>query len=326
MGFPYIPFVTRRSSKPAFRPGWLVCAQDEHGFRYLHMVHVQGEKPRVLAWENLPAGSDIAQQIRAAAVAGKLRRHRCMAVLNTNEYQIVQAELPTVPDEEIRPALRWTVRELVDYPVDQIGADYLEVPFDKSRGGVSRSAYIVCAKRSVLDRYVDAFESVKARLHVTDVPETAHRNLATLCGAEGKGVALLGVTQDYCLLTFTLDGELCMARRIDVGLRAMLAADSSQRVQQFDRVLLEVQRSLDAFERQFHFAPLSRLLVSPTPDTVDLMPFLVDNQDMKVESLDLSELIDFSAVPELAQPGQLANCLNLLGAGLRSEDAIEVPG
>lgn len=324
MSFPYIPFLTKQARKP-FRPGWLVFAQDEQGLRCVHIVHVPGEKPRVLAWETLPAGSDIQQQIRVLSLVGKLRRYRCLAVLKADEYQIVQAELPNVPDDELRQSLRWSIRELVDYPVEDIGADYLEVPFDKSRGGVSRAAYIVCAKRPALSRYVEAFESVKACLHVSDVPETAHRNLAALCGAEGKGVALLGVTPDYSLLTFTLDGELCMARRIDVGLRAMLAADGAQRAQQFDRILLEMQRSLDAFERQFHFAPLSRLLVSPLPDSVDLVPFLIDNQDMRVESLDLTELIDFSAVPDLAQPGQLASCLTLLGAGLRGDHVDEAP-
>jgi MSHA biogenesis protein MshI len=324
MGFPYIPFVSKRARPPSFRPGWLAFAQDEQGLRWLHMVHEPGEKPRVLAWESLPASNDIVLQVRATALAGKLKRHRCLAVLKSDEYQIVQAELPPVSPEELRQALRWSIRESVDYPVEDVGADYLEVPFDKSRGGASRSAYVVCARRSTLNRYVAAFASVKARLHVCDVPETAHRNLAALCGVEGKGVALLGVMPGYCLLTFTLDGELCLARRIEIGLDAMLAADVAQRTQQFDRILLEVQRSLDAFERQFHFASLSRLLVSPLPDKVDLMPFLVDNLEQKVESLDLDEIIDFSAVPDLAQPGQLAACLALLGAALRSEDAIEV--
>ncbi|MDB5814749.1 MAG: mannose-sensitive agglutinin biosis protein MshI [Rhodocyclales bacterium] len=323
MGFPYIPFVSKRARTPSFKPGWLAFAHDDQGLRWLHMLQVPGEKPRVLAWQSLPAG-DILPQMRAVSLAGKLKRYRCMAVLKSDEYQIVQAELPAVPPEELRQALRWGIRELVDYPVEDVGVDYLEVPFDKSRGGVSRAAYIVCAKRAVLGRYVAAFTAVKARLHVSDVPETAHRNLAALCAVEGKGVALLGVTPGYCLLTFTLDGDLCLARRIEIGLDAMLGADATQRAQQFDRILLEVQRSLDAFERQFHFASLSRLLVSPLPDKVDLMPFLVDNLEQKVESLDLNEIIDFSAVPDLAQPGQLAACLALLGAGLRSEDAIEV--
>jgi MSHA biogenesis protein MshI len=325
MGLPYIPFITKRTRKPVFKPGWLVVAQDGHGLRWLHMTHAAGEKPRVLAWESLPGSSDILQQIRVMTAVGRLKRYRCLAVLKTDEYQIVQAELPNVPDDELRQALRWSIRELVDYPVEEAGADYVGVPFDKSRGGVSRAAYVVCARRAVLGRYVGAFESVKARLHVCDVPEMAHRNLAALCGVEGKGVALLGVTPDYCLLTFTLDGALCMARRIELGLASMLAADDAQRAQQFDRILLEVQRSLDAFERQFHFAPLSRLLVSPLPDSIDLMPFLVDNLDMKVESLDLGEIMDLSAVADLlAHPAQLAACLTLLGAGLRNEDATEV--
>lgn len=312
-----------KKGKPALQPGWLVFARDAHGLRWLHLVRSADHRPRVLAWESIPAGSELPEQMGKLSLRGHLRRYRCLAVLQGDEYQIVQAELPSVPAEEMRQALRWSVREQLDYPVDDLGIDYLEVPGDKQRGGASKPAYMICAKRVALDRYVNAFAAVKAHLHVGDVVETAHRNIAALCDKEGHGTALLSVMFDHCLLSFTHDGELCMSRRIDVGLLALERAVGEARQSLYDHILLELQRSLDAFERQFHFAPLSRLLVSPLPENIDLQPFLIDNLYQRVEALDLSQLFDFSAVEDLTHPANLAACLSLLGAGLRDEDALE---
>lgn len=320
-----IPFWPGRNKKPAFQPGWLAFARDEHGLRWVHVVQAPGDdKAQVLAWEHLPPEADLARQLGAVSMKGRLKRHRCLVTLHADEYQIVQAELPAVPEEEMRQALRWSVRELLEYDVQDLGIDYLEVPGDKARGGAGRPAYVVCAMRPSLQRYVDAFSSIKARLHVSDVPETAHRNLAARCDVAGHGTALLGVMPDHSLLTFTHEGELCMSRRIEVGLLALERASAGERPQLLDRMLLEVQRSLDAFERQFHFAPLSRLLVSPLPDEIDLVPFLIDNLYQKVEQLDLTQYFDFSEVADLLAPQSLASCLTLLGAGLRDESALEV--
>lgn len=315
--------LAKRFRKPAFQPGWLVFAQDEQGLRWLHVVQTAGEKPRVLAWGKQLPGEDLSQQVVAMSLRNRLKRCRCLAVANADEYQIVQTDLPIVPAEEMRQALHWSIQGMVDKAVEDIGVDYIEVPADSERGGISRAAYVVYAQRQALDRYVSAFSSAKARLHVVDIPETAHRNLAALCDTPGLGTALLGVMPDYSLLTFTLKGELCLARRIQVGLIALERGDAAQRLRLFEHILLEIQRSLDAFARQFHFAPLSRFLVSPLTEQVDLLPFLIDNLDTRVEPLDFSQYVDFSLVQDLMHPANLSACLSLLGAGLRSEDALE---
>ncbi|HEX5125386.1 MAG TPA: hypothetical protein VFW00_01470, partial [Rhodocyclaceae bacterium] len=268
------------------------------------------------------SSQQLSQQLSGISVRGKLKRFRCLATLRTDEYQILQAELPAVPPDEIRQALRWSIRELVDYPVDDVGADYLEIPVNNEQMGV-RAAYVVCARGTALSRYVNAFESAKAKLMVADVAETAHRNLAALCPVGDNGILLVAVMPDHCLLTFARKGELCMSRRIDVGLTALMDADENRRSELFDRILLELQRSLDGFERQFHFAPLAKIMVSPLPDDIHLLPFLVDNLYQKVESLDLATLMDFSAVPALANPAIQSAYLTLLGAGLRDETATD---
>lgn len=318
-----LKLLRKKLNKPSFQPGWLVFSHDEQGLRWLHMVGSTNKIARIMAWGHLPPPGTLVHQLGAIALHSRLNKYRCLATLQMEEYQIVQSELPSVPEEELRQALRWSIRELVDYSVDDIGVDYLLVPGDKNRSSTNRSAYVICAQRSALNRYTEAFSSLKGSLHVCDVPETAHRNLSMLCAANGNSNVLLGISPDYSILTFTLGEELCMARRIEVGLTLLERSTGDQRLALFDRILLEVQRSLDAFERQFHFAPLKRVCVSPLPDSVDLVSYLEGNLDLPVETFDFTSTLDFSSAQELIRPNNLAAYLTLIGAGLRDEDALE---
>ena len=79
-----------------------------------------------------------------------------------------------------------------------------------------------------------------------------------------------------------------------------------------------MQRSLDYFDRQFNHLPVSRVLVS-VPDDTGLVEFLASASDAKVEKLDLSQVMDISAVPALTDSEFVANVLPTLGAALRQE-------
>ncbi len=118
------------------------------------------------------------------------------------------------------------------------------------------------------------------------------------------------------LLTFTSGGELYVARRIEISAGQLQDANENLREQSRDRVELELQRSLDYFDRQFNHLPVSRILVS-APDSTGLVEFLAAMMGAKVEKLDLSQVMDISAVPALADSEFAAYALPALGAALR---------
>ena len=94
-----------------------------------------------------------------------------------------------------------------------------------------------------------------------DIPETAQRNISALLEDEGRGLALVSLGANGGLLTVTCGGELYQARQIDVALGQNM--DEEHRSHAFERIALELQRSLDNFERQFPYIGVSRLLVAP---------------------------------------------------------------
>jgi MSHA biogenesis protein MshI len=142
--------------------------------------------------------------------------------------------------------------------------------------------------------------------------------VAALFEDEGRALALLAFDENGGLLTFTSGGELYLARRIEITSGQLLDANDSVRQQVLDRLELEVQRSLDYFDRQFNYVTVNRLLIS-APRQSGLLEKLADNLSVPVARLDLAQVMDLTAVPELADADAQADALYVLGAALRQE-------
>ncbi len=81
--------------------------------------------------------------------------------------------------------------------------------------------------------------------------------------------------------------------------------------------MLELQRSLDHFDRQFSYITLSRLLLAPVPVDLGVQEYLAENLYVPVQTLDLSEVLEFPGAPELRDPERQAYRLQLIGGALR---------
>jgi MSHA biogenesis protein MshI len=275
-----------------------------------------GERPALRAWESF------ASEASPREALGRLRKRlagcRCTTLLAPDEYRLLQTESPGVPQEELRNALRWRIKEMVDFPVEQAGIDVLEIPAPQANAGRSPQVFVVAASHAVLAPRIHAFQDAKVALAAIDIPELAQRNVAALLEDENRGLALLAFDEAGGRLTFTCHGELCASRRIEVGREALAKADGSAGGLH-ERVLLDVQRSLDNFDRNFSFVSLSRLVVAAVPGAEGFIDYLKANLYQPVEVMDLSQAVDLEGVPALAEPARQADALLALGAALREE-------
>jgi MSHA biogenesis protein MshI len=246
--------------------------------------------------------------------------HRCLAVLGTGEYQIFTVDAPNVPVDELRTAVRWRLKDMLDFPVDDATIDVLDIPPDKHAAvRPSHNLFAVAARNSVIERRQGIFSAAKIDMSVIDIPEMAQRNMSVLVEPGGRGVAMLSFSEDAGLLTVTYNGELYLSRRIDVPLAQQLVDDVQARRASFDKITLEVQRSLDNFERQFHFINLNRLVLAPSA-AKGLDEYLSSQLYMSISSMDLADVLDIGAAPELADASVQQRFFVALGAGLRHEE------
>ncbi|MCL6487087.1 MAG: agglutinin biogenesis protein MshI, partial [Janthinobacterium lividum] len=247
--------------------------------------------------------------------------HLCSTLLGAGEYQLLTLDAPNVPPEELKTAVGWRLKDMLDFPLAEATIDVVGIPVDKNAPVRGQSLFAVAARNAPLAERQALYSECKIALAVVDIPEMAQRNVAALMEPQGRGLAMLSFDGEGGLLTVTFDAELCLARRIDVTLAQLADVDEARRQQYYDRITLELQRSFDHFERQFHFISISKLVLAPT-GSEGLHGYLADNLYMPVELLDLALLFDFSRVPDLQAAASQARFFLSLGAALRQEGVL----
>lgn len=297
--------------------GWTALVMAPRRIDVARVRRRAGARPLIETLESYERGSDDAQALARLRKKYDLAGARCTTLLAPGSYQLVPLDLPGGADAEVDMAIREKLKDSLDYPVEHATLDHFEIPVQGA--GRSATAYAVAASNAVVAPRVRAFEAARVPLEVIDIPEMAQRNIAALCEEPGRGLVFLSFDESGGLLTLTANGELYSMRRIEISLDQLMQADEDRRASLFDRVGLEVQRSLDNFDRQFSTAPVNRVLLGPHPLAEAMLAFLRDYLSMPVEVLDLAQVADFPSLPELNQPSRQAQCLLAIGAALREE-------
>ena len=230
-------------------------------------------------------------------------------------------ETPAVPAQEAKIAVRWRIKDMIDYPVETAAVDALFIPGPDGTTGRSAQMLAVAARNDAVAAAARPFNDADIPLEAIDIPELAQRNLAQRLELDGRGLALLAFDDQGALLTFTCDGELYQHRRIEISLKSFDGISPEQRKGLYDRLVLELQRSLDHFDRQFRHIAVAKVMVTPVPGADDLREHLAANLDVPVALIHLSEIMDFPHIPELHEDGRQAQCLQLIGAAMREESA-----
>lgn len=296
----------------------MVVGLDADSVALVHGEYTGAGKPRITRW-NIEAASDVPSTLPKMAKEFHLGRYRCTTLLNPGEYQLLVIEAPQVPQDELKGAMRWRLKDLLDYHVDDAMIDVLDIPADTEAANRAHYMYAVAAKNELIQSRVKLFEDANIPLSVIDIPELAQRNIAALYeGAGSRGIALLHFGPRSGLLTINFRGELYLARRIELGHAQLTQAPEGGRDEVFGRVLLELQRTLDHFDRQFRYVTVSKLLFGPEPQNSGLFEFLSSNLDLPMQRVRLADAISCPADtrPESDSEWRL---FHPIGAALRRE-------
>lgn len=277
-----------------------------------------GDKAKVLSYSVRQLAERNAYELAKCCSSLSLSGYAYSTLLNNSEYQLLTVDAPNVPAEELKSAVRWRLKDTLGYPADDAVLDVLQIPKGGMGGERGQSLYVVAARNTLIKKRISLFEDAKLDLNVIDIPEMAQRNIAALYENEGRGLAMLAFDETGGLLTFTGGGELYLARRIEISLGQLQDADENLRQQSYDRLELELQRSMDAFERNFNHIAVNRLLVA-APVAAGLVEKLRGNMYVPVERVDLTQVLDLSEVPELLNEEAQLDAFYALGAALREE-------
>ena len=273
----------------------------------LAVMRRDGSKPVLERCDILPLNTSAGSALEALRAAG-IPRIPVSTVLGPQDYQLALVEAPEVPPAELRAAMRWRLKDSIDFRVEDAVIDVFDVP-DQNRGGHGRMMYAVAARRSAVHAHTQALAATPG-FDAIDVPELCLRNLAALLPMASAGVALLHLGEANASIVLVRGKTFYLARHVD------LSAEGQGRINAAG-VVLELQRSLDYYERHFDQPPITRIAVSPAGARADeLARDLGRETGFEVGTLDLNALVSCNTPIEASAQ---ASCLLAVGAALREE-------
>lgn len=282
--------------------------------------------------EDLAARPALLAQLREEL---QLNQSRCISLAENDSFTLLLVEAPEVETAELKSALRWRIKDLIDFDVDDAVIDAFDIPGQGERGR-QKLMYVVAARRAAVQAHISQIEQEGIDLSVIDIPELAMRNIANLLPEDEGGVAMLYLSREGGLLTMTRQKNLYLARRLDLGLSQLTAFSSKEPEGEdefvldenetlsaplqraLDNIVLEVQRSLDYYESHFALPQVAGLVIAPLEEPIPgMLHYISNNLGVPVRMLDLNALLQCDHI--LSDELQ-SQCLLPIGAALRESN------
>ncbi|EKD45547.1 MAG: hypothetical protein ACD_69C00241G0003, partial [uncultured bacterium] len=215
-----------------------------------------------------------------------LKKTLCNWVLHPDYYRITLINIPNVPQSEYKKAVRWQIKDIVDYPLEDVAVDIF---YPDELEKVLKKIYVVVAKASFLQNIVNTIQDCDLYPMAVDVREFAIRNLISNLATQNETVGLLNIVDESCLMVLVKQNNIRFVRRIPVGLKNIKNND-------YNELIAELQRSFNYCQTELKQEAPVKLFMAPKID-IDLNKNMAQNigksLNKEISILDLQKIMSF---------------------------------
>ncbi|MEM7210189.1 MAG: hypothetical protein AAF434_20375 [Pseudomonadota bacterium] len=207
--------------------------------------------------------------LAAACNEHKLSKAACVYVMESNSYSLLQVESPNVAADETLAALRWKVKDLIDFHIDDATIDTYPMPAS-NRSGATGMMSVVVTKTSSIQERVDLMHKHEIEPTAIDINELALNNISRVTfKTDDKPSAVMYLLPESMVIQIADGTEMFLSRSIESNTNlaatepANRDADAWSLVPEaesdFDLVSLEMQRSMDYYESHYGRGPADEM-------------------------------------------------------------------
>lgn len=206
--------------------------------------------------------------------ANHLQKSMCVCLMAHDDCDLYQVEKPSVDDNELIQAVTWKIKDLINYDVSHAVVDSYPMPVSSKNN--KQQVGVVAAREAVVASYVESIRSTGLELVALDVHDLVRSNLQVVRNSAGQTMALLTLADDSGLLSIYHDSDLYVSREFKLGLDRLREA-GGENTDDYDALLLEVQRSLDYYESYYGLGSVTDLRIFPQIEATEKLAKYLQN-------------------------------------------------
>lgn len=186
----------------------------------------------------------------------------CNYVLSTGDYSLNLVESPAVPEQEIPEAMKWILRDLIQFPAEEAVIDTFALPYTRSRDN-TKMLYAVAMRRTTVKEIEKFINESGLILKTIDISELALVNIMNLLPEHLAGGIFLQLEPRGGKLILCKEGQICITRSFENKLEDLTVSSEDSGERALELLELEIQRSLDYLSSMFRQSIPSIVFIGP---------------------------------------------------------------
>ncbi len=240
----------------------------------------------------------------------------CNCVLLPGEFELLQVDAPEVPSQELSAALRWQIKDLLDFHIDDAVIDHIALPMEGSSG--KKQLLVAASRESVIREHVEHMQSASCNINSVDIANQAARNILNkqIPTSAHESIGLLNLWNDVAKISIILNQDIYINRSSNIGLESLQFVSDEDTNSQLivDSLALELQRTFDYYESHSRQSPISQLVIISNEQPLEKLAVLLQ-QRLGIDCIGIN-------IPDILTLNEnIANidhkCITAIGGALR---------
>ncbi len=188
----------------------------------------------------------------------RLKNTNCTWVLAPQDYQLLQMDVLPVAKNEFQAAIRWKIKDLLRFSIDDVVIDRFEIPSSKLNPKNNKMV-VVASQASYLQKTSQDIQEAGLNLSTIDIPELALRNMMALFEQENQSHALIYIQETMTYLLITYQKKLYFIRNLEFGW-----GEEEKKTEHVEQLAVEIQRSFDYYQNQWREPAPTQITLAST--------------------------------------------------------------
>lgn len=195
-----------------------------HSLKLL-FLDLSGQKTKIIAVadekitqpESKPGHKEaVIAAIKKITAAKKIKKEKVNLILPSSKVYVRSFPLPSMPQEELTEAVKWTAGRYVAFPVEEMHFDYT-VSGQKSAGEEKVKITLIAVKKDIFNFYAELAEKSGLRLNLATATCFALKNTALAAGKLKRNTAIVNTGYSSTDISLFKNEEFVFTRNIPIG-------------------------------------------------------------------------------------------------------------